>query len=209
MARKPVNKILPDIIKYKQFKERSPDLKMQEIKEAANERVRKMLLGRQRQLKAAKEGKEYERAGKAKGEWTRQKMAKLAGLSDEQLKRLEFVDRYAPELLARAKGDEKVSELYNPVWGWYQTLKKHDSDLFKEVTEGKVKLKTAYEKLLKQKPLIKPVVKESPLVAALKGGRGIIEEWIKEQHNGKFDPTAAERALVREIDALIGKYINK
>jgi len=209
MARQTANKILPDIIKYKQFKERSPDLKMQQMKEAAREKAKKMLLGRQKQLKAVQEGKEYKKSSKTKYEWTRQKMAELAGLSDEQLKRLEFVDKYAPELLARARGDEKVSELYNPVWGWYQTLKKHDSDLLKEVIEGKVRLKTAYEKLLKQKPSTKPLVKESPIVTALKGGRVIIEEWIKEQHNGKFEPTAAERALVREIDALIGKYTNK
>ena len=206
MAKKPANKILSDIMKFKKFKEESPDFKKREKEQAARERTKKMLLGRQEQEKAVEKTKDSKKAPVHR---TRQKIAELAGLSEEQVRRLEFVNRYAPEVLARAKGHEKVSDIYYPVWSWYETLKKEDSDLFKKVTKGEVKLKAAYDKLLKRHPATKPVLKESPLVGVLRAGKGVVEEWIKEQHKGEFKPTAAERKLMQEMEALIGKYRNK
>ena len=200
---------LTDIQKYKKYKELPPDIKIQGMSAAAKERVKRMTDGRKAKFKAVAEGREYKKAKKRSGNHVARKMiAELAGISEAQVKCLKFIDRYAPEMLARVTGDEKVSELYNQVWSWYQTLKKHDSDLLKEVTEGKVKLKTAYAKLLKQKASIKPVAKESPTLAVAKQAREIAQKWIKQQHKGKFTPTAAELELMHHIEALLGKYTN-
>ncbi len=207
MAKTPDTKILTDAMKYKKFKKEYPEFKMPEKKHTASERGKKKLLGPQKEQKTITESKENENK-KNRGHPRRSLIARLSGLSEEQVRRLEFIDRYAPEVLATAR-DKKVSEIYNPVWEWYQTVKKEDTELLRKVVKGEIKLKAAYEKLLKRKPSIKLVAKESPYIKVLKEGRAVIEEWIKKQHEGQYKPTADELKLIHAMDALIRKYAKK
>jgi ParB-like chromosome segregation protein Spo0J len=163
-------------------------------------------------LSRAMKGDKVEKKAKVS---TRKEAAKLAGVSEAQQKKFNFLEKYAPDMLKDVEAEEMtLGGAYDKAYGWYKEIKAKDEDLFKEVEGGDISLEDAYGDLM-SRPVEKTEEprKVGPMETQAMAIRKMFEKcWKKEWGGsetglGKVDSFRKE--FLHKLDDLIAKNIDK
>jgi hypothetical protein len=160
-------------------------------------------------LSKAMKGEKVEKKAKVS---TRKEAAKLAGVSEAQQKKFNFLEKYAPDMLKDVEAEEMtLGGAYDKAYGWYQEIKTKDEDLFKEVLAGDISLEDAYGDLMSRPEEEKPR-KIGPLEAQAMAIRKIFEKfWKKNIGEAELEDYIMDfkRDFLAKLDDLIAKNIDK
>jgi hypothetical protein len=144
---------------------------------------------------------------------TRKEVAKTTGVSEANQKKMNFLERYTPELLEDVINETvALNAQYEKANKWYQAIKKADEDLFERVRSGDISLEDAHLLLLEKKP---EVVEEKRKVGPLETQGMTIRkmfEKVYKKYGADFESgplVDLRKDFLEKLDLLIAKCIDK
>lgn len=172
--------------------------------EAIKEEVKKE---KAEKISATKRGEK--KADEKPAETTREKVAKMAGVTTAQQARYDFLEKWAPEMLEEAKGDngKALGNIYLKAKEMKSYIEKKMPEVVDQIKEKAISLTDAYNTVLEAHPIQE---EEKPLGPKGEVVRDILsmlkKEWIKKYETDQYTLDDTDSRIFIRLDAMFNKF---